>query len=80
MFARKIQIGLVAGAVVLVGLSLASGRGISFGLVFVIGFLVVCPLIMVGMHGGGHNHGGDTKLPSRSTDPDSPPPASGHVH
>lgn len=64
---KNIRIGLVAGAVVFAGLLLVSGTKISLGTVLLIGLVALCPLMMLGMHGGGHQHG--SAGPSQPTRP-----------
>jgi hypothetical protein len=78
---KNIRIGLVASAVVFGGLLLVSGTGISLGTLLLIGLFALCPLMMLGMHGGGHQHGGDTtSQPTQPTDPDSRAAIRPHVH
>ena len=78
--AKYIQIGLVAGAVVLGGMLLVSGAGASLGTLLLIGLFLLCPLMMLGMHGGGHQHGDKTEPATRQTDQDSQAPTSPHLH
>jgi hypothetical protein len=69
--AKNIQIGLVAGAVVLAGLLLVSGASPSLGSLLLIGVVLLCPLMMLGMHGGGHEHSGDAAQPTQPKGQDS---------
>ena len=57
--AKTLRIGLVVGAVVLGGLLLGRGFGVPLGTLLILGLFALCPLMMLGMHGGGHQHGGD---------------------
>ena len=77
--AKYIQIGLVAGAVVLGGMLLVSGTGASLGTLLLIGLFLLCPLMMFGMHGG-HQHGDKTEPATRPTDQDSQAPTGPPVH
>lgn len=42
----------IGAAVVAVGLF-----GVPLGTVLLVGLFLLCPLMMAGMHGGGHSHG-----------------------
>ena len=69
---KNIRIGLVAGAVAFAGFLLVSGTKISLGTLLLIGLFALCPLMMLGMHAGGHQHGGDsTAQPTQPTDHES---------
>jgi hypothetical protein len=78
--ANRMRIGLVAGAVVLGGIVLVSGTGVSLGTMLILGIFLLCPLLMLGMHGGGHQHGGDPSQPTQPTGQDSQAPTRPHTH
>lgn len=57
---------LAAGAV-----AAAIAAGVSLSTVLLVGFLLLCPLAMAGMHGGGHSHdGSDRRASDGSTEGD----------
>ncbi len=51
---------LVAGVAAIA----AVGVGVSLRTIALLGFLLLCPLAMAGMHGGGHAHGGSNERAS----------------
>ena len=78
---KRIQIGLVVGAAALGGLLVGRGFGVPLGTLLLLGLIVMCPLMMFGMHGGGHQHGGDTtSQPTQPTDQTGQASTSPHVH
>jgi hypothetical protein len=79
---KNLRIGLVIGGVVLVGLLLVGRIPLSGFLVFGL-LLVLCPLMMLGMHGSGRQHSGNSSQPKpeeQSIDRDSQPAAHTHAH
>ena len=77
--AKYIQIGLVAGAVGIGGWLLISGTGASLGTLLLIGLVLLCPLMMLGMNHGGHQQGGDSDKSTLPTDKDSQATPRPHV-
>jgi len=64
---RKLRPGwLVAAGVAVVALV---ALGVPLASLLYVGVLLLCPLLMMGMHGGGHGHGSDGL-----------PEARGHAH
>jgi len=56
----KTQIGsFLAGAAVIAVVAVV-GFGVPLGTLLIIGLVLCCPLMMLGMHGGGHAHGGES--------------------
>ena len=79
--AKTLRIGLIVGAAVLGGLLVGRGFGVPLGTLLLLGLIVMCPLMMLGMHGGGHQHGGDTtSQPTQPTDQTGQASTSAHVH
>ena len=68
---RLPSLALVGAAVLFVGLAVA---GVPLGSLFVLGVILMCPLLMVGMHMGAGNatHAGGNAAPSRLNDPSQP--------
>ena len=78
--AKYIQIGLVAGGVVLGGWLLVTGAGVSLGTMLLIGLFLLCPLMMLGMNHGGNQHGGDSHNTTLPSDTDVQPSKQPHLH
>ena len=54
----RTQIGAFAILAAVVALVAVVGFGVPLGTLLIIGLVLCCPLMMLGMHGGGHDHGG----------------------
>ena len=80
MNAKYIQIGLVAGAVGIGGWLLVSGTGASLGTLLLIGLVLLCPLMMLGMNHGGRPQGGESDQATLATDKDNQAAPRPHVH
>lgn len=50
---------MIGAAVVLIALTAAGFYGTPLATLLLIGLLLLCPLMMLGMHGRGHDHGGE---------------------
>jgi hypothetical protein len=53
----KAQIGGFLVAVAVIAVVAVAGFGVPLGTLLIIGLVLCCPLMMLGMHGGGHDHG-----------------------
>jgi hypothetical protein len=53
----KTQIGGLLVAAVVIAVIAVVGFGVPLGTLLIIGLVLCCPLMMLGMHGGGHDHG-----------------------
>jgi hypothetical protein len=56
----KTQIGGLLVAAVVIAVIAVVGFGVPLGTLLIIGLVLCCPLMMLGMHGGGHAHGGES--------------------
>jgi len=54
----KTQIGGFLVVTTVIAVVAVVGFGIPLGTLLIIGLVLCCPLMMLGMHGGGHDHGG----------------------
>jgi hypothetical protein len=54
----KAQIGGFVAVVAVIAVVAVEGFGVPLGTLLIIGLVLCCPLMMLGMHGGGHAHGG----------------------
>lgn len=79
MNAKYVQIGLVAGAVAIGGWLLVSGTGASLGTLLLIGLVLLCPLMMLGMNHGGRQGSGDADKATLPTDENNPAAPRPHV-
>lgn len=62
---------MIGAAVVLIALVAAGFYGTPLATLFLIGLLLLCPLMMLGMHGRGHDHSGEhgTERPEQRRSP-----------
>ena len=54
----KTQIGGFLVVTTVIAVVAMVGFGVPLGTLLIIGLALCCPLMMLGMHGGGHDHGG----------------------
>ena len=72
----RTQIGLFVSLAAVAAVVAVVGFGVPLGTLLIIGLVLCCPLMMLGMHGGGHDH--ETQVPApRLPDREH---AEGHVH
>ena len=72
--ARTGKLPLIAVALVAAAIG-ATVFKVPFGTLLLFGLLLLCPLLMAGMHGGGHDHGGPRDAPEEDAEEES-----GHRH
>jgi hypothetical protein len=54
----KNQIGALVLVAAVIAVVAVEGFGVPLATLLIIGLILCCPLMMLGMHGSGHDHGG----------------------
>ena len=82
-FQRNWTTGILVFAAVVIILGILLQEGVPRGTVLLLGLLAICPLSMLGIHGGGQQHAGTSSQPEpvvRSIDRDQRPSVDAHTH